>query len=350
MSHAKQILEAGMNYGAPCTEGDYVDYPEAWTPPTPEPPPPIVAVVDEGPKGRVRITNKFNLPQPLVEAVSNNKYSPGKSDYTTTQIAGTPARQLMLKKKHWNELSEDVTDLIYSLSGQSKHVVLERAAEFCEQYKFMAEQRFYITREGKTIGGQIDLYDVENRTLYDWKETGVYVSYHDLKPDWIAQGNINKLLLEEAGYPVEKIVNIVLYRDWKKSEVGRTDKYPPHQVAQFDIPVWTKEETESFITRRIADFESAKKTLPLCSDEERWKSPDLYAMTKKGNKRATKLFDTQKEADSHIEIFNMKGYEVVFRPGINKRCESYCVAAPFCKQFQQLKEKDDAINGDSKAA
>lgn len=323
MSFAKRMLEDTW-------DGDEPD--ERETEPNQEPP--IVAVVP-GPSP-TRVTNKFNLPQPLVEAVSNNKYSPGKSDYTTTQLAGTPARQLVLKKQHWNELSEDVTDLIYSLSGQSKHVVLERAAEFCEQYKFLAETRFYITRKGKTIGGQIDLYDVNEKVLYDWKETGVYVSYHDLKPDWIAQGNINKLLLEENGYPVEKIINIVLYRDWKKSEVGRTERYPPHQVAQFPLPVWTNEETETFIAKRIAEFEKAKKKLPLCSDEERWKTPDLYALVKKGNKKATKLFDSAQAAESELSVFKMMSYDVQFRPGINKRCENYCVAMPFCQQAKEL--------------
>lgn len=295
---------------------------------------PIVAV-RPGPSP-IRITNKFNLPQPLVEAVSNNKYSPGKSDYTTTQLAGTPARQLILKKKHWNELSEDVTDLIYSLSGQSKHVVLERAAEFCKEYNYLAEERFYIKRKGKTIGGQIDLYDENKLILYDWKETGIYASSHELKPDWIAQGNINRIMLIENGYPVEKIINIVLYRDWKKSEVGKKEKYPEHQVQPFEIPIWSTKETEEFIAKRIAEFERAKKKLPLCSDEERWKTDDVYALVKKGNKKATKLFSTQEAAESEMSVFKMMSYDVQFRPGTNRRCESYCAVMPFCEQAKAL--------------
>lgn len=353
MSLSKQQLESEMEYGAPCVEGDlsedqFANYPAPWKPETvpQEAEPEVVAVIPKV----ARITNKFNLPQPLVEAVSNNKYTPGKSDYTTTQLSGTPARQLVLRKKHWNELSEDVTDLIYSLSGQALHVVLERAAEFCEGYKLLTEERFYITREGKTIGGQIDLYDVEAKILYDWKETGIYVSYHPLKAEWEAQGNINKLLLEENGYPVERIINIVRYRDWKKSEVGRSEKYPPHQVAEFEIPVWNTLVTEHFIKHRISQFEAAKKSLPECNDEERWYSGDVFAMVKKGNKKATKLFDSQGEADSHIEIFKLKGYEVKFRPGVNKRCDSYCNVSEFCTQYQQLKEKDNGSTDNIAAA
>ena len=333
MSFSKQQIEAGFEYGEEIDAGG-ASIPLG-IPPTP---------------AKARITNIYNLPEPLVQAVMNDKYSPGKSDYTTSQLAGTPARQWALKRKHWRDITEDVSDRIYSLSGQSKHVVLERAAEFCEQYEYLAEERFYVERCGVTIGGQIDLYDKKHGILYDWKETSVYVSYLSLKPEWAAQGNINRLLLEENGYAVQAIINIALYRDWKKSLVGSTEKYPPHQVAKFEIPVWPKEEIEAFIARRIADFEGAKKDLPLCSDEDRWKADDVYALTKKGNKKATKLFSTQAEAESHIEIFDIKNHEILFRPGVNKRCESYCIVSQFCEQHKQLKEQEDGTNGSIEAA
>lgn len=332
MSFAKRFTDDQLEYGAEIEAGG--------------------ASVPQGipPASKSRITNIYNLPEPLVQAVMNDKYSPGKSDYTTSQLAGTPARQWALKRQHWRDITEDVSDRIYSLSGQSKHVVLERAAEFCEQYEYLAEERFYITRSNKVIGGQIDLYDKRQKVLYDWKETSVYVSYLSLKPEWAAQGNINRLLLEENGYPVKAIINIALYRDWKKSLVGSTEKYPPHQVSKFDIPMWNTGEIESFIAARIEDFEGAKKSLPLCSDEERWKADDVYALTKKGNKKATKLFATEAEAQTHIEIFDIKNHEIQFRPGVNKRCESYCLCAPFCEQFKQLKEQENGTNRGTEAA
>jgi hypothetical protein len=334
MSYAKDI------YGAQFEYGEEIDHGGASVP---QGIPPV--------ERKPRITNIYNLPEPLVQAVMNDKYSPGHSDYTTSQLAGTPARQWALKRKHWAEITEDVSDRIYSLSGQSKHVVLERAAEFCEKYQFIAEKRFYIQRDNRTIGGQIDLYEKQPKKLWDWKETSVYVSYHDVKDEWIAQGNVNKLLLEENGYEVDSITNIALYRDWKKSLVGSTDKYPPHQVGVFPIDVWPREQTEDFIRQRIAEFEGARKVLPLCSEDERWKSADVFALMKKGNKKATKLFNTAAEAQSHQEIFNLlKGYEVVFRPGVNKRCESYCIVSQWCEQFKQLKEQENGLSRNSEAA
>jgi len=322
MSFAKRVLDEQAEYGSEVEAGGA-------SIPSGEPP-----MNNRKP----RITNVYDLPEPLVQAVMNDKYSPGKSDYTTSQLAGTPARQWALKRQHWMDITEDVSDRIYSLSGQSKHVVLERAAEFCEQYEYLAEQRFYIERAGKVIGGQIDLYDKRQAILYDWKETSVYVSYLSLKDEWVRQGNINRLLLEANGYSVKQIINIALYRDWKKSLVGSTEKYPPHQVAKFEIPVWPTEETESFIAQRVAEFEAAKQTLPECNDEERWKAPDVWALTKVGGKKALKLFETEKEALDHMEIFNIPG-EITLRPGVNKRCESYCLCAPFCTQFAEIKAR-----------
>jgi hypothetical protein len=330
VSYSKEVYEAQFEYGEEAEAGGASIL--QGIPPTQRKP---------------RLTNVYDLPEPLVQAVMNDKYSPGHSDYTTSQLAGTPARQWALKRKHWFEITEDVSDRIYSLSGQSKHVVLERAAEYCEQYQYLAEERFYIRRCEKIVGGQIDLYDKQNGILYDWKETSVYVSYLSLKPEWAAQGNINRLLLEENGYPVNEIINIALYRDWKRSLVGSTEKYPPHQVAKFPIPLWSNEETEAFIARRIAEFEGAKKELPLCSDEERWKAPDVWALTKVGGKKALKLFDTEKEALDHMEIFNIPG-EITLRPGVNKRCQSYCLALPFCEQAKQLGVKEQE-NGTSRS-
>lgn len=334
MSFAKEQYEAGFAYGEEIEAGGAS---------TPQGIPPS--------QRQPRLTNLYDLPEPLVQAVMNDKYSPGHSDYTTSQLAGTPARQWALKRKHWFEITEDVSDRIYSLSGQSKHVVLERAAEFCEQYEYLAEKRFYIQRSGKTIGGQIDLYDKKHGILYDWKETSVYVSYLSLKEEWIRQGNINRLLLIENGYEVNQIINIALYRDWKKSLVGSTEKYPPHQVAKFELPIWNHSMTESFIAARIAEFEEAKHELPECSEEDRWKAPDVWALTKVGGKKALKLFDSEQSALEHMEIFNIPG-EITLRPGVNKRCQSYCVCLPFCEQAKRLgvKEQDDGTTRDSAAA
>ena len=38
----------------------------------------------------MKLTNKFNLPEPIVNAVNNTGYTPGSSDITVTQLIQPP--------------------------------------------------------------------------------------------------------------------------------------------------------------------------------------------------------------------------------------------------------------------
>lgn len=67
-------------------------------------------------------------------------------------------------------------------------------------------------------------------------------------------------------------------------------------------------------------------------------------LLKKGQKRAVRLLDTEHEAENYItEIaVEIKGkgnkgnsYYIQRRPSEAVRCESYCRAKAFCKQYQR---------------
>jgi hypothetical protein len=73
-----------------------------------------------------KLSNRLNLPEPLVRAIANDSYNSGTSDFTATGLI-KPSQMIALEKKHANEITEDASDLIYSLQGQSIHTILERA-------------------------------------------------------------------------------------------------------------------------------------------------------------------------------------------------------------------------------
>ena len=64
------------------------------------------------------LTNKFNLPSPIVRAVENDPYSSGDSDLTTTQFT-SPIQQVVLKKRYKDQIVEDVADKIWALLGST---------------------------------------------------------------------------------------------------------------------------------------------------------------------------------------------------------------------------------------
>jgi hypothetical protein len=281
----------------------------------------------------MKLTNKLNLPLPLVHAIANDHYEGGKvSDYSTTGLL-KPPRLAALQKRHGESLIEDASDRVWSLFGQVVHTIIERAAT-----DELVEKRLFMEVAGKTVSGQIDLY--QGDTLWDWKTTSIYSGKDGPKLEWIQQGNINRLLCAENGIEVKKIQYVALYRDWSQMAAARKTEYPAKQIEIFNLEVWPLQETREFVEERIAAHEAAKVELPNCSEEERWAKPEQWAVMKKGQKRAVKLHDTEEQAEAHIE---MLGEDVKasteHRPGEQTRCLFYCPVSAFCAQFRAMVEE-----------
>lgn len=282
----------------------------------------------------MNLTNKHNLPEIFVRAVSNDTYTPGKSDFTATGLQ-KPARAHVLEKRHAHEITEDALDRVWALSGRAKHYIFEQAA-MTDPERFITEVRFYGEFDGATVGGQIDLYDKQTKTLYDWKEVKTFKTKDGIPDEWIKQANVNRLLMWKNGIEVEQMIYIALYKDWSELERLKDDSYPAHPVQQFDIPQWHKTMTEKYISGRIAEFRKAESELPLCTPEERWQTPDVWVAIKKGAERATKRFDSETDA---LFFARQKGLEVQHRPGQPRRCQKWCRVAPFCSQYMGNLEK-----------
>ena len=68
-------------------------------------------------------TNKLNLPEAIVNAVTNDDYNKGFSDISITGLT-SPPRIRVLKKKYDAELEEDISDRMFVLLGQIMHGIL----------------------------------------------------------------------------------------------------------------------------------------------------------------------------------------------------------------------------------
>jgi hypothetical protein len=80
--------------------------------------------------------------------------------------------------------------------------------------------------------------------------------------------------------------------------------------------------------------------LPDCTPKERWVRDTKWAVYKKGNKRASRLLDSEEEAVGWIaEKEDAENYKVVFREGESVRCARYCSAAPWCEQWKRIQEE-----------
>lgn len=279
----------------------------------------------------MKLTNHTGLPQPIFDAVKNDGYSRGIADVSVTELI-SPPRKVALEAKHHEEMEEDCSDRIWSLLGQSIHTILERA-----NVKGIAERRLSIEVAGWKISGGMDLVE-ENGTLVDYKTTSAWSCKDGVKPEWEQQLNIYAEILRQNGTPPKGLKVIAILRDWSKLEAKRSPDYPQRQVVSFQVPLWLAVEAQTFIRERVGLHQASRTALPLCTASERWAKPPVFAVMKPGRKSAVKLCFTAEEAKIHCVD---PTYTVVERPGANTRCESYCNAAPFCSQYQTLKQGEE---------
>lgn len=292
----------------------------------------------------MKITNKFGIPETLVALASRDYYSKGSSDYSVTEIISPPRIQ-RLRRKHFEEIEQDASDMIWMLLGTALHVVAERS----EISGHTNEERLSAGINGVILSGAIDLQKDEDDgiTITDYKFTSAWALMHD-KPEWEQQQNIYKYLVERVKKkPVKGLKICALIRDWSRRDAQNKPEYPQAPIQMVDIPMWTFDRTEAFIKERLEIHRDSKvnadwnEELPPCSDEERWVRPTTYAVKKEGRKTAIRVFEEQGEAEALLKEMpeKDKGF-IEIRKGEAVRCTgNFCGVSQWCSQFQNEKEQ-----------
>src|SRR5678815_2798782 len=139
----------------------------------------------------MKLTNKFDLPEPFVAAVSVDDYERGTAEYTATELI-KPSRILVYSRRYGDRMVEDVSDRVWAFQGQTKHIVLERIAR-TNPSRYLVETRLVAHVPGVDckVSAMFDLFDKQTRTLYDWKETSVWKFMLGDTKEWEQQANIN---------------------------------------------------------------------------------------------------------------------------------------------------------------
>ncbi len=278
----------------------------------------------------MNLTNKTELPQAIVDAVRNDPYTSGGADISVTSLIGPP-RKSALYALHAQEITEDASERIWSLLGQSIHTILERANK-----TGIAERRLSIEIGGWTVSGGMDLYEEGGGILADYKTTSAWSVKQGVKDEWVEQLNCYAEILRSHNQPVTGLRIIAILRDWSKMEAARDPFYPRSQVVSFSLPLWPSKDTRRFLEERVTLHRQARVSLPLCTDEERWAKKPVYAVMKVGGTRAVKLYDLKDQAETHAA--QDKGLIVQYRPGDSTRCRFYCSVLPFCEQGKGIIE------------
>lgn len=209
------------------------------------------------------ITNKHNLDLIFYNWLAPKPREPIKNRISVTDL-GKPIKELLLARKHWNELDKDVMDFYWAKIGQAIHSSLENV-EIPDAQK---ELKFEIKIDEITLVGIIDL--IIDKTLYDYKTTHTekIVKLYD-KKKWLEQLSIYRwIYFKKYGIKLkDKGIIYGMLLDWKIKD--HIFDYP---IQKIQLNLWSFQRTELFIQSKISKIREAShsKSVPTCQGEENW--------------------------------------------------------------------------------
>ena len=287
------------------------------------------------------LTNEMNLPQPFVDAVTRDYHYTPKRYSVTSLLKGT--REAILQRRHNDEVTTDVSDMIWLLFGTAVHGILEKAQETYSQLK---ENKIEMQMpNGYTLSGIFDLYDDSTGIVTDYKTATTFKSDWD---DYRTQLLIYCYMLRDMGFDAHTGEVVAILKDHSKSKAKYDSSYPQHPVV---IKRWEFTEADfddigMWLQMRFEEIEAAEQLeddeLPVCSPDDRWYSGEKWAVKKVGNKKAQKLFDNEEDARKYAELQEVGSkyrFEVEHREGVSRKCEDYCSVKEFCNFYKSNANK-----------
>lgn len=291
----------------------------------------------------MEITNNYSLPQSFLDFARNDKYSKGHADISVTTLIDSPRVRLM-REQYAEERTTDVVDMIWPLFGTAVHHILEQSEP---DENTVLEERLFSKINGWVLSGAVDHQKIKGQTveITDYKVTSVWSVIHG-KIDWERQLNVYAYLVQKnKGKKVTKLSICAILRDWNRRDAQNKADYPQAPVVIVDVPMWDEVERINYIHDRISSHQSAQTVYDIaegvddvfiqCSDEERWKRDDAWAVKKKGLKRAMRVFSNEDDAKDFAAEQTVP-VEIEHRAGELVRCKGdYCGVAQFCSQYRE---------------
>ena len=148
-------------------------------------------------------TNLHNLPDPVVRALSDDKYDSGQVNSSVTTLIDSPQVKI-LNRKHKNDITVDVSERLWSVLGTAVHTMFEDYATG----DYLSEERLFAEVNGWKISGAIDIQKAEKDgtvSILDYKCTSVWSVIFG-KSSWEQQLNFYAWLVQQCkGLEVSKL-------------------------------------------------------------------------------------------------------------------------------------------------
>lgn len=283
-------------------------------------------------------TNKHNLPDIIVSALTYYETSSSGLGLRATSLIGSPRPRLLFEKHH-PQITIDVSSKCATGFGSAFHSWLENAIKKLNDPSYILEERCFVEVNGTRMSGAIDIQKLRTDGSIDLMDTKTCSVYKVLKndiSDWEKQLNVYAFLVRHAKkQKVHRLSVLAFIKDWKASKIA--PDYPPSQILEIPIELWSDDKQDRFVAERIRIHAAATlENLPECTDEERWivngSAAKRFAIKRGKQKKAVKLMTSFEEAEQWIKINGKPSDIIEERRKVYRKCESWCNVAQFCEQ------------------
>lgn len=198
------------------------------------------------------------------------------------------------------------------------------------------------------ITGKFDF--VGEGRVQDFKTTSVWTYKNQVNANkYTQQGSIYRWLNPTMIHQDEMDIHYI-FTDWKVGMQKTDPSYPPRRFHKQSFPLMPLGETEQFIRTKVnlieKHWDTPEEELPLCDDEELWRSEPVFKFYKSGDttkSRSTKNFDSRQEAVIFMSTSGGNG-AIKEVPGQVTACK-YCPAFAICSQKDSLIASGDLLMG-----
>ena len=276
------------------------------------------------------ITNKLNIDPIFVKAVTpDNEHNIEENVYYVTELLNDP-HYILLNRKYKN-IDEDANDMLNRLFGTALHEYLEKF----RPSNCINELSISFPIGKFTIKGRLDLWDIENSTIIDYKSTTVS---QVMKADFeehrdqaliYAYGILYKFGLKTKYIKIHEIM-----KDWSKMKFINSKDYPQSAIYTYIYQIKDSDYDYiyDYIKRKLNAVTEDAELYKDCELENKWFTGDKYAVYKKvGDKKAAAVLDSEQEAHDFITNKCGGSGEIQYRKGECLKCKYYCKFREVCK-------------------
>lgn len=323
----------------------------------------------------MQITNEHNIDLALAVWLMQDGYNSGAAEAPPGELISVtsllkPVKQMILQRKVDRDMETlDIAELIASRMGHAIHDSVERSwtsgewrnslkklgypkniidkvvvnpepgVDLTGKIPVVLEKRGFKVFEDIVLTGQMDF--AISGSYRDFKSTSTFSFTSGGKDDdYIKQGSLYRYIMPEI---IQKDTMRILFvfTDWQKYRAKQDPSYPQARVTHKEYPLMSIEDTEKWLSGRLADIRRNAKlpqdSMDRCSDKELWRSdPEFkyYTDPKKADlaNRCTRNFKNEADAIKHVAD-KQKGVYIM-KPGEVKAC-LYCPAYAICNQRKE---------------